>query len=92
MLPYCGLELRRVVADELQQRAQVLEVEQQQLVVVGDLERERQDAFLRLVQVEEPRQQQRTHVGDRRADRMALLAPDVPERDRHAAPCRLGHA
>ena len=36
-----GLELLRVVADVLQQRAQVLEVEQQQAVVVGDLEHER---------------------------------------------------
>ena len=36
-----GRELRRVVADVLQHRAQVLQVEQQQAVVVGDLEDER---------------------------------------------------
>ena len=36
-----GRELRRVVADVLQHRAQVLEVEQQQPVVVGDLEHQR---------------------------------------------------
>ena len=46
-----GPELRGVVADELQHRAQVLEVEQQQAVVVGDLEDQRQHAFLRLVEV-----------------------------------------
>ncbi len=33
------LELRRVVADEGEHRAQILQVEQQQAVVVGDLER-----------------------------------------------------
>ena len=45
-----GRELRRVVADELQHRAQVLQIEQQQPVVVGDLEDEREHALLRRVQ------------------------------------------
>ena len=36
-----GRELLGVVADVLQHRAQVLQVEQQQAVVVGDLEDER---------------------------------------------------
>ena len=40
-----------VVADVLQHRAQVLEVEQQQAVVVGDLEDDVEHAFLRVVQV-----------------------------------------
>ena len=69
-----GLELRRVVADVLQHRPQVLEVEQQQAVVVGDLEHELQHALLGLVEVEHARQQQRPHVADRRAHRMALRA------------------
>ena len=38
ILPYSVVELRRVVAHVLQHRAQVLGVEQQQAVVVGDLE------------------------------------------------------
>ena len=62
-----GRELSRVVADELQHRAQVLQVEQQQAVVVGDLEDERQHALLRRVQVEQPAEQQRAR--DRRSSR-----------------------
>ena len=42
-----GRELLRVVADVLQHRAQILQVEQQQAVVVGDLEHQRQHALLR---------------------------------------------
>jgi hypothetical protein len=53
-----GLELLRVVPNMLEQGAQVLEVEQQEAVVVGDLEREREHAFLRLVEIQDARQQQ----------------------------------
>jgi len=67
-----GLELRRVVADVLQHRAQVLQVEQQQAVVVGDLEDELQHPLLDLVEVEHARHQERPQVADRRPDRMAL--------------------
>ena len=42
-----GGELARVVAHVLQHRAQVLQVEQQQAVVVGDLEHQLQHAGLR---------------------------------------------
>ena len=74
-----GLEFLRVVADVLQHRAQVLEIEQQQPAVVGDLEDERQHALLRVVQHQDPREQQRAQIRDRRANRVALLAEDVPE-------------
>ena len=83
-LPYLVVEFLRVVADVLQHRAKVFQVEQQQPVVVGDLENERQHARLRLVQIEHARQQQRAHVGDGGADRMALLAENVPEHGRAA--------
>ena len=43
----------------LQHRAQVLDVEQQQAGVVGDLERQVQHAFLRVVQLQQAREQQR---------------------------------
>ena len=49
-----GRQLGRVLADVLQHRAQVLEVEQQEARVVGDLEREVQHAFLRVVQLQQP--------------------------------------
>ncbi len=69
----------------LEQRAQVLQVEQQQAAIVGDLERKRQHAFLRVVQPQDARQQQRSQVRDGGADRVALLAEDVPEHRRAAA-------
>ena len=79
-LPYCGRELRRVVAHVLQHGAQVLEVEQQQAVVVGDLEHQAEHAVLRFVQAEHAAEQQRAHVGHRGAHRVPALAVDVPER------------
>jgi hypothetical protein len=77
-----GLESLGVIADVLQHRAEVLEVEQQHAVVVGDLEHDRQDALLRLVEVEHARQQQRAQIGDGGSHRVALFAEDVPEHDR----------
>ncbi len=77
-----GGELLGVVADVLDHGAQVLEVEQQQALVVGDLEDELQHAALGIVQVEQAGEQQRTHVGHRGAHRDAALAEDIPEGDR----------
>ncbi len=77
-----GGELLGVFADVLDHRAQVLEIEQQQALVVGDLEHQLQDAGLGVVQVEQAGEEQRTHVGNGRADRDATLAEDVPEGDR----------
>ena len=63
---------------------QVLEVEQQQAALVGDAEGDVEHALLGLVEVEQARQQQRPHLGDRGADRVALLAEQVPEHHRKA--------
>ena len=67
---------------EGEDRAQVLQVEQQQALLVRYAKRDVQDAFLDVVQVHQARQQQRPHLGDGRADRMTLLAEQVPEYDR----------
>src|SRR5206468_553186 len=48
------LEFLRVLPNILQQGTEVLEVEEQQSVVVGHLEGERQDAFLRVVERQYP--------------------------------------
>jgi hypothetical protein len=77
-----GGEILGVVADVLDHGAQVLEVEQQEALVVGDLEDQLQHAGLRVVEVEQAGEQQRPHVGHRGADRHAALAEDVPEGDR----------
>jgi hypothetical protein len=75
-------ELRGVLAHVLQDGAQVLDVEQQEPGVVGDLEDEIEHAFLRVVQAEQAREQQRPHVRDGRAHRVARRAVDVPEHHR----------
>ena len=73
-----------VLGDELQQRAQILQVEQQQPLLVGDAERDVEHALLRVVEIEQAREQQRSHLGDRGADAVALLAEEVPEHDRES--------
>jgi hypothetical protein len=62
--------------------AQVLQVEQRQPVVVGELEGDVEHAFLGVGHVHQPRQQQRPHLRDRGADAVALFAEQVPEDDR----------
>ncbi len=63
-------------------RLQVVEVEQQQALLVGLAEDDVEHAFLRLVEVEQAGEQQRAHFRNRRADRVALLAEQVPEHRR----------
>jgi len=58
---------------------QVLHVEQEQAVVVGDLEDQGQHAGLRFVEVQEPRKQKRPHVGHGGAHRVSGFAVHVPE-------------
>jgi hypothetical protein len=77
-LPYWVVNSAGVVAHVLQHGAQVLQVQQQQAVVVGDLEHQVQHAGLGLVEVQHAAQQQRAHVGDRGAHRVALLAETRP--------------
>ena len=48
-------DLLAVVGDEGEQRAQVVEVEQQQALVVGQLERDLQHAGLGVVELEDAR-------------------------------------
>ena len=69
-----------VLDDEIEQRAQVLEVEHRQVGVVGDPEGDVEHALLHVVELEKAGEQQRPHLADGGADRMALLAEQVPER------------
>ncbi len=48
-------DLLAIVGDEAEQGAQVVEVEQQQALVVGQLERDLEDAGLGVVELEHPR-------------------------------------
>ena len=62
-----------------EQRLQILHVEQQQPLLVGDAEGDVDDALLRFREVHQPRQEQRPHFRDGGADRMPLLAEQIPE-------------
>ncbi len=72
----------RILADIGQHGAQVVEVEQQQAFLVRDVEEDRQDPFLDVVEIQHPRQKQGADLADRGADRVALEAVQVPEDDR----------
>ncbi len=72
-------ELVGAIGDLGQHRAQIVEVEEQQPLLVGEREGDGQHALLHLVEVEQLGEQQRPHLGDGGADRMALLAQQIPE-------------
>ena len=77
-----GLELGGVLADLLHHGPQVLQVQQQQALVVGDLKHQLQHTALGVVEVQQAPEQKRPHVGNRRAHRMACCAEDIPEHHR----------
>ena len=68
-----------------QHRLQIVEIEQEHAVLVGDVEGDGHHALLHLVEVQQTRQQQRAHLRDRRADRVTLLAEQVPKLHRTIA-------
>ena len=74
-----------VLAHIDQQAAQIVQVQQQQALLVRDMEDDGQHALLHLVQVQHPRHQHRADLGDGGADRMTLLAIQVPEDHRRGA-------
>ena len=70
-----------MIGHQRQHRAQIFQIEQQQALLIGDAERDIEHAFLHLVEIHQPRQQQRAHFRNGGADRMALLAEQIPEHD-----------
>jgi hypothetical protein len=72
----------------LEHGAQVAQIQQQQAVVVGDAKHQLQHAFLGVVEIEHPCQKRRPQVRDGRAQGVALLAEDIPQRHRTAPPGR----
>ena len=75
-------EFLRIVVGPSQHRAQILEIQQQQPVLIGVAKHDLQHAFLRLVQVQQAGEQQGPHFGHRGADRVPVLAVQVPEHHR----------
>jgi hypothetical protein len=80
-----GGERACVLGRPLQHGLQVLEVEQQQSLLVGDLEDDVQNAFLRVVELQQAGHQHGADLRHCRAHRMALLAEQVPV-DRREGP------
>src|SRR5690554_5336719 len=74
-----GGELFSVLADELQHLPQILQVDQQQVVVVGNPKRHRENRSLGFVEVEQSLQQQGTYGGDGGAHGVALFSKHVPK-------------
>jgi len=71
-----------VLGGKAQQRAQVGQVEQQQALVVGHLERHLQHALLGVVELHHAGQQGGAHLADGGAHRVAELAVKIPEHHR----------
>ena len=83
-LPYSSVSSSARSPQCNQHRLQIVEVEEHQPLLVGDVECDRQHAFLDIVEVHQAGEQQRAHFADGGADRMTLLAEQVPELDRKA--------
>ena len=69
-------------------RSQILQIEQQPALVVGDLEYDRQHTSLDIVEIQNARQQQWPEIRNRGAQRMTLLAEGIPEYRGKAGQCR----
>ena len=82
-----GGELAGVFTDPCEQCAQVLQIEQQQTIVIGNLECECQHACLGVVQIENAREQYRPHFRNRRPHRVTLRAEHIPQRYRAGRGC-----
>ena len=82
----------RVVAHVLAHGAQVLQIEQQQTIVVGNFEHQLQHAGLGFIEVEHAREQQRPQITHRGAHRVALGAQHVPQRGGKGGKRRGGQA
>ncbi|MCY1353996.1 hypothetical protein D9M69_403520 [compost metagenome] len=72
----------RVFLEVVEQRLEVLQVEQQQALAVGHLEGGEQRGLLAVAQLQQVGQQQRAHFRERGAQRVAGLAGDVPQAHR----------
>ena len=72
-------ELRPVLAHELEHGAQVLEIQEQQAVIVGNLEDDVENAGLDFGQSQEPCQQHGAHGAHGHAHGVADLTEDIPE-------------
>ena len=76
-----GRELAGAIGQVLQQVLHVLEIDDRQLLVIGDLEGDVEHAFLRLVEIHKAGQEKRPKRGDCCANRVPLVTEQVPKDD-----------
>src|SRR5262249_43948537 len=81
-IPVRCLEFAGIVGDVLQHRTKIFQIEKQQSLVVGNLENDRQNSGLGVVQIQKAGNQQRAHLRNRGTNGVSLLAEDIPEHDR----------
>lgn len=68
-----SFELSRIITDVLHHRTQILQIQQQQSLIIGNLKNNRHDTALRSIQLQKPTQQIRPHLGNSRPNRMTFL-------------------
>ena len=81
-LPYLVLYSAGVLADMLHHGPQVLQIQQQQALVVGNPEHQLQYAALSVVEAEQAPEQERPHVGNRGAHGVPRFTEHIPEHHR----------
>ena len=74
-----GGELRRILAAEVEHQAQILDVDEQQVIVVGNAEHDVEHARLCVVESEQSGKELRSHGRNGGTHGIALFAKDVPE-------------
>ena len=72
-------ELRGVLAAEVKHQAEVLDVDEQQVIVIGNAEDDVEHARLRVVESEQSGKELRTHSRYGGAHGIALFTKDIPE-------------
>src|SRR5262249_4490156 len=87
-IPVLRRELRGAVADELEHRPEIFQVQEQQAAIVSHLEDEREHALLRGIETQQTAEQQRTEIRDRGANWMPTFPKHVPEDRWIRAPLR----
>ncbi len=91
MFPYCVVKAG-VLADVTGDGPEILEVEDQQAVFVGDAEDQVQDAGLGVVELEQPGEKQRSHFRDGGPQRMPQFPKDIPKGDGKAGGGEVGES
>ncbi len=87
-----SFELSRIITDVLHHRTQILKIQQQQSLIIGNLENDRHNTALRGIQFQKPTQQIRPHLGNSRPDRMPFFTENIKKTYRKAFELKIFYA